>query len=142
LKVIPNTELARAMTERGIELDGISSSYMVVAPRWANLMLYVLCVWRPPRWLWHLMLKPVKACREPQREYPRLNVALRLAYLGKRAVGHMKHADFTVLPGKTGYYLWRLGVVGFLRKNFTKYPPKPVKEKHKPVDVANRIPLS
>jgi radical SAM superfamily enzyme YgiQ (UPF0313 family) len=142
LKVIPNTELARAMSERGIELDGISSSYMVIPPRANTLLLYLLCVWKPPRWIWDRLLRFVKPYGESPKEYPRLGVLLRIAYLGTRAIGHMKHADFTVLPGKTGYYLWRTGVVGFLRRNFTKYPPKPVKERHKPVDVATRIPLS
>ncbi|MGH9279997.1 MAG: B12-binding domain-containing radical SAM protein, partial [Acidimicrobiales bacterium] len=142
LKVIPNTELARAMSEKGIELDGISSSYMVIAPRAANLLLYLLCVWRPPRWLWNRLLRFAKPCREPQKEYPRLGMLLRMAYLAKRAGGHLKHADFTVLPGRTGYFLWRAGIVGLLSKKFIKYPPKPVKEKHKPADVAARIPLT
>src|SRR5437588_12952225 len=56
LKVIPNTELERAMKERGVELDEIDSGYFVIPPRVANLLLYLLCLWKPPRWLWTRLL--------------------------------------------------------------------------------------
>jgi anaerobic magnesium-protoporphyrin IX monomethyl ester cyclase len=141
LKIIPNTELERAMTERGVELDGISSSYMVIPPRAANLLLYVLAVWRPPRWLFDRLLRFVKPCSEPQRMYPRLGTLLRTIYVGHRALGHLRFMDFSVLPGRTGYVLWRLGIVGFCQKHFTRRPPRPKPEKHKRVDVAARIPV-
>ncbi|MDQ3980117.1 MAG: radical SAM protein, partial [Actinomycetota bacterium] len=141
LKIIPNTELERAFTERGIELDGINSSYMTIPPRWANILLYLLAVWRPPRKVWNLLLKRVKPSSEPQKMYPRLGTFLRLLYLAHRAYGHLKHADFTVLPGRSGYILWKLGVVNFVDRRFRPRPPKPKPEKHKPVDVAARIPL-
>jgi hypothetical protein len=142
LKIIPNTEMSRAMTERGIDLEGISSSYMVIPPRWGNLMLYVLAVWRPPRRLFDLMLRPVKPSSEEQRFYPRLGMLLRSAYLAKRAVDHLRFADVSVLPGRSGYMLWRLGVVGFLQRRFVKHPPRPDPKKFKPKDVARRIPLT
>ena len=46
--MIPNTELERLIKERGVELDAIDSSYFVIPPRVGNLLLYVLCLWRPP----------------------------------------------------------------------------------------------
>ena len=46
LKVIPNTGLAESMKQRGIDLDAIDASYLVVPPRVANLMLYLLVLWR------------------------------------------------------------------------------------------------
>ncbi|MDQ4130070.1 MAG: radical SAM protein, partial [Actinomycetota bacterium] len=140
LKIIPNTELERAMTERGVDLDGISSSYMVIPPRAANLILYVLAVWRPPRWLFDKMLKTVKPSSEPQRMYPRVGMLLRSLYLARRAFDHMRFADVSVLPGRTGYVLWRLGIVRALSR-FTPRPPRPKPEKHKRVDVAARIPV-
>ena len=42
LKVIPNTDLERAMTERGVDMQGIDAGYLIVPPRAANLLLYVL----------------------------------------------------------------------------------------------------
>jgi anaerobic magnesium-protoporphyrin IX monomethyl ester cyclase len=142
LKIIPNTELERAMTERGIDLDGISSSYAIIPLRAANLLLYVLAVWRPPRWLFDRLLRFVKPSSEPQRTYPRLGMILRSIYVGKRALDHMRFVDFSVLPGRSGYVLWRLGVVGFLQRHFTRRPPRPERGKHRPVDVAARIPLT
>jgi anaerobic magnesium-protoporphyrin IX monomethyl ester cyclase len=141
LKIIPNTELSRAMTERGVDLEGISSSYMVIPPRWGNLMLYVLAVWRPPRWLFDRLLRRVKPSSEEQPFHPRLGMVLRSAYLAKRAVDHLRFADVSVLPGRSGYVLWRLGVVGFLQRRFVKHPPRPDPKSYKPKDVARRLPV-
>ena len=141
LKIIPNTELERALSERGVDLDGISSSYMIIPPRAANLLLYVLAVWRPPRWVFDRLLRVVKASSEPQRMYPRLGMLLRSVYLAKRGFYHLRFADVSILPGRSGYVLWRLGIVGTLQRLFTKRPPRPQPEKHKRVDVAARIPV-
>ena len=65
LKVIPNTELERLINERGIELDEIDSSFFVIPPRVGNLLLYVLCLWKPPRWLWTRLLNG--SARAPSR---------------------------------------------------------------------------
>src|SRR5205085_491725 len=42
LKVIPNTDLEQAMRDRGIDLEEINSSYLVIPPRAGNLLLYLL----------------------------------------------------------------------------------------------------
>jgi radical SAM superfamily enzyme YgiQ (UPF0313 family) len=141
LKVIPNTELERAMAEKGIDLDGISSSYAVIPPRAANLILYVLQCWRPPRWLFDKMLKFVKPSGEEQKLYPRVGVALRTAALVKRGLGHLRFMDFAVLPGRSSYVFWRLGLVDFCRKRFVKRPPRPEEKQYRRADVAARIPV-
>jgi anaerobic magnesium-protoporphyrin IX monomethyl ester cyclase len=125
LKVIPNTELERAMKERGIDLDEIDSSFFVIPPRVGNLLLYVLCIVKPPRWLWKLLLRRVHASTEPQRLYPRLGVALRTLYLGRRALAHFARMDFSIFPGWTGYIFWRLGVVGLWWGRLTPRYPRP-----------------
>lgn len=61
LKVIPNTELERLIKERGIEVDKIDSSFFVIPPRVGNLLLYVLCLVKPPPWLWKRPLRRVCA---------------------------------------------------------------------------------
>jgi radical SAM superfamily enzyme YgiQ (UPF0313 family) len=141
LKIIPNTEMSRAMTERGIDLEGISSSFMVIPPRAANLMLYILTVCRPPRWVFDQMLRFVKPSSEEQKMYPRLGTFLRSVYIGKRALEHLRFADVSVLPGKSGYVLWKLGIVGFAHRRFVKRSPKPDPKQYKPKDVASRIPV-
>ena len=77
LKVIPNTGLAAAMKERGVDLDDIDESYLAIPPRAANLMLYLIAMWRPPGWLWNRLMGHVRASHEEQKLYPRLGVVLR-----------------------------------------------------------------
>ena len=125
LKVIPNTQLALSMQEQGIDLDEISRTFLWIPPRAANLCLYVLGTFRPPPWMWKRMLKYVHASTTPQKEYPRLGMALRTMYLTRRVLSHMRKIDFSIIPGKTGYYVWRIGLVGLWQKRFTKHPPKP-----------------
>jgi anaerobic magnesium-protoporphyrin IX monomethyl ester cyclase len=125
LKVIPNTELERAMLDRGVEVDKIDSSFFVIPPRVGNLLLYVLCLWKPPRWLWKLLMRKVRASTEPQRLYPRLGLVLRTLYLARRAVAHFARMDFSIFPGWTGYVFWRLGLVGLWQRRFTPRPPRP-----------------
>ena len=74
LKVIPNTGLATAMEERGVDLDEIDDSYLAIPPKWANLMLYIIALWRPPPWLWNRLMGHVRASHEEQKLYPRLGV--------------------------------------------------------------------
>jgi radical SAM superfamily enzyme YgiQ (UPF0313 family) len=125
LKVIPNTELERLVKERGVEVDKIDSSFFVIPPRVANLLLYVLCLWKPPGWLWKRLLGRVRASTEPQPLYPRLGLVLRTLYLGRRAVAHFARMDFSIFPGWTGYVFWRLGLVRMWQRRFAKRPPKP-----------------
>jgi radical SAM superfamily enzyme YgiQ (UPF0313 family) len=125
LKVIPNTELERLIKERGVELDEIDSSYFVIPPRAGNLLLYVLCLWKPPQWLWKLLLARVRSSTEPQRLYPRLGLVLRTLYLGKRALAHFRRMDFSIFPGWTGYVFWRLGLVGLWQRRFAPRHPRP-----------------
>jgi radical SAM superfamily enzyme YgiQ (UPF0313 family) len=127
LKVIPNTDLEKAMKERGIDLEEINSSYIVIPPRAANLLLYLLNLVKPPRWLWKLLLRSVRASGEPQRLYPRLGLVLRTLHLTKRALGHMRRMDFSITPGWIGYACWRVGLVELWWTRFTRRPPKPAR---------------
>ena len=125
LKVIPNTELERLIKERGVEVDKIDSSFFVIPPRVGNLLLYVLCLWKPPAWLWQLLLRRVRASTEPQPLYPRLGLVLRTLYLARRALAHFRRMDFSIFPGWTGYVAWRLGLVGLWHRRFNPRLPRP-----------------
>jgi hypothetical protein len=57
--------------------------------------------------------------------YPRIGAVLRVMYLTKRAVGHMRRLDFSIMPGWTGYICWRIGLVGFWWKHMTPRLPRP-----------------
>ena len=132
LKVIPNTGLAAAMEERGIDLDDIDESYLAIPPRWANIMLYLIAIWRPPPWLWNRLMGRVRASSEPQKLYPRLGLVLRTMYLTKRVLAHLRVMDFSITPGKTGYYAWKIGLVGLWQKRFTRRPDRPSRTKRAP----------
>ncbi|HWF53645.1 MAG TPA: B12-binding domain-containing radical SAM protein [Solirubrobacteraceae bacterium] len=125
LKVIPNTELERLMNERGVELDEIDSSYFVIPPRVGNLLLYVLCLCKPPQWLWRRLLGRVRASTEAQPIYPRIGLILRTLYLAHRALWHFMRMDFSIFPGWTGYVFWRIGAVGTYRRRLAKRHPRP-----------------
>jgi anaerobic magnesium-protoporphyrin IX monomethyl ester cyclase len=125
LRVIPNTQLAKEMEERGFDLDDIDQNYFAVPPRMGNLLMYLLPVVRPPRWLWDRLLRRVEASTTPQKEYPRTLTFLRGIYLAKRGSDHVRHMDFSVWPGRTGYVLWRLGITGFWQRRIWKRLPRP-----------------
>jgi anaerobic magnesium-protoporphyrin IX monomethyl ester cyclase len=125
LKVIPNTDLERAMRERGVELEKINSSYLVIPPRAANLLLYLLCIVKPPEWLWRRLLARARASTEPQTLYPRLGMFLRLLYLVRRVLPHVQRLDFSITPGWVGYWAWRTGLVGLWNRRVNRRLPKP-----------------
>jgi radical SAM superfamily enzyme YgiQ (UPF0313 family) len=129
LKVIPNTGLEAAMRERGVDLDEIDESYLAIPPRSANLMLYLIALWRPPPWLWNRLMSHVRASGEPQKLYPRLGLVLRTLYLTKRVLSHLRVMDFSITPGKTGYYAWKVGLVSLWQKRLTRRPPRPERTK-------------
>jgi radical SAM superfamily enzyme YgiQ (UPF0313 family) len=125
LKVIPNTGLAEAMKQRGIDLEAIDDSYLIVPPRAANLLLYLLVLWRPPRWLWERLLGRVRASSEPQPLYPRIGMLLRTLYLTRRVLWHLRVMDLSITPGKTSHWLWRLGLVRFWQRWLVRRAPRP-----------------
>ena len=38
----------------------------------------------------------------------------------KKAFDHLRFMDFSVLPGKPGYYLWKFGVISFWHRYILK----------------------
>jgi anaerobic magnesium-protoporphyrin IX monomethyl ester cyclase len=125
LKVIPNTELEKKLKELGVDIEEISATFMAIPARVNNLLLYLLTIWRPPPWLWRRLLGHVRASTEEQRLYPRLGRLLRGMYLTRRALSHLVKLDFSATPGRTGYYVWRLGLIGLWRRRLTRRLPRP-----------------
>jgi radical SAM superfamily enzyme YgiQ (UPF0313 family) len=129
LRIIPNTEMEKVMLERGIDVESISGNYLSLPPRWANLMMHLLAVWRPPRWLFDRLLKRARACTEPQREYPQLAFFLRVLFLTRRGLDHLRCMDFSTIPGRFGYFCWRFGVLTFWRRYLTPRPAGPTRDR-------------
>ena len=140
LRVIPNTVLEKQMKDAGIDLEQINAYYAVLHPSLANALLYLITFWKPPRWLFDRMLKHVEARQTPQKQYPRLVLALRSLYLLKRAYDHMRFMDFSVITGKVGYVFWRLGIISFWRRFLIPRMPSPTTgyAAQQPVEPADR----
>lgn len=127
LKAIPNTRLEETLRERGVNIEEISENYVNIPPRWANLVLYLLVVWRPSRKIFDWLLKRVRASSEEQELYPKLALLLRTVYLCKRAVDHLRHLDFTTIPGYPGYLAWKIGLVDFWWKRVIPKMDRPAR---------------
>jgi len=124
LKIIPNTELERSFKEQGVELDSIDKYYSVLAPTFANLLVYMLTFYKPSRRRFEKLLEKVKPVRAPQPEYRFWTFCMRFLYLCNKALTHLKFMDFSVITGVSGYIFWKLGIVGFWNRFITpKYRP-------------------
>jgi len=120
LRVIPNTVLEKQMSEAGIDIEEINQNYTSLRPTWANVLLYVLMLWRPPRKWFDRMLKRVRAYSEPQHDYDLLIALVRIPWLIQQGLRHMRFLEFSVITGAPGYILWRLGIVKLWSKLFAR----------------------
>ncbi|HUQ62863.1 MAG TPA: radical SAM protein [Acidimicrobiales bacterium] len=127
LKVIPNTDLERDMRERGVDIEEISDNYLQIPPRVGNLLLYVLALWRPPRWLFDRWLRHVRASSENPKTYPTLGSILRTLYFARNVVDYLRFMDFSHINGWPGWVAWRSGLIGLWRKHFNLRPPRPTR---------------
>ena len=59
-------------------------------------------------------------------------MCIRDRYLTKRVLAHLRVMDFSITPGKTGYYAWKVGLVGFWQRHLTRRPKRPDRTKKQP----------
>ncbi len=119
LRIIPNTKMADDFAERNIHPKDIGEGYKTTMPTLANAMVYLLSVLRPPKWIYTRMLKQVR----PYEEDPRRSLLFpicRLLYKFRVTYGMIQSLDFSVIPGKTGWVLWKVGIIGFLQRKRMK----------------------
>jgi radical SAM superfamily enzyme YgiQ (UPF0313 family) len=126
LRIIPNTPLEKQMTERGFNLDQIGENYRTVRPTFANVLLQIVMVWCPPRWLFDRWLTKVRAYGEEQRSYKILIHIVRIPWFVQQALRHLRHGEFTAITGYPGYLLWKAGALRLLRLAFVRHlaPPR------------------
>lgn len=120
LRVIPNTEMEKKLREHEISMEEISSNYLRNAPTFANCLVYLLTVFRPPRPIFDYLLRFVKPYSEKQPHFPILFLICRILWLGKRTFYHIRFMDFSTIPGRAGWLFWKLGIIKFWRKNILK----------------------
>ena len=71
-------------------------------------------------WLYKILRKKVYPVTTKQTLYPILFPLVRIVYLMKRGFDHLRFMDFSILPGKSGYYLWKLGIIKFWQRFILK----------------------
>ena len=86
----------------------------------ANCLVFALTFWKIPRWLYVILRKKVYPIQMKQPHYPVLFALARTGYMIKRAYDHLRFLDFSILPGKVGYYLWKFGIIHMWKRLFTK----------------------
>ena len=120
LRVIPNTVLEKQMKENGIDLEQINANYTSLRPTFANVLLYILLIWRLPRKWFDKLLPHVRAFNEPQKMHPVLIHFVRIPWLIKQGLRHLRFGEFSVITGYSGYALWKLGLLGLWKKLFAR----------------------
>ncbi|HEX2121972.1 MAG TPA: radical SAM protein [Thermoanaerobaculia bacterium] len=120
LRVIPNTVLEKQMEENGIDLEQINANYTTLRPTFANVLLYVLLVWRLPRKWFDRLLPRVRAYNEPQPMHPVLILLARIPWLVKQGLRHLRFGEFSVITGYSGYVLWKTGILRVWKKLFAR----------------------
>jgi len=121
LRVIPNTDMAKQLEDRGIDIPSITKYYGSGYHRTlANCLVFALTFWKIPKWLYKILRKKVQPMQVEQPHYPILFTLARLGYMIKRAYDHLRFLDFSILPGKVGYFLWKLRIIKVWQKLFTK----------------------
>ena len=123
LNVMPNTELARQFAELGIEPGGAGRNFKRLTPTIGNAALYLLCLVKPPRWIFQGILSRARPAAEKQRLYPNLHRLLRSLWLARRGMAHLRFMDFAGLPGSIGYLLYGVGAIDFWHRYLN---PRPV----------------
>ena len=117
LRVIPNTTLAKDIEERGLNVPEIRKSYIVDNHRtMGTCLVFALTFWKIPRWLYKILRNKIYPVHKKQSHYPILYWFCRTGYFIKRGFDHMRFMDFSLIPGKPGYYLWKFGVISFWRR--------------------------
>ncbi len=115
LRIIPNTEMAGDFAKLKILAKDIGEGYKAARPTLANAMVYMMTVLRPPKWIYHRMLKRVKPY-EDHPEHSPLFPVFHLLYKFRVACDLIRSLDFSVFPGRTGWVFWKLGIIRFSQR--------------------------
>jgi radical SAM superfamily enzyme YgiQ (UPF0313 family) len=118
LRIIPNTPLEKQMIDHGFDIEQISENYRTVRPTFANVLMQIIMVWQPPRWLFDRWLRKVRAYGEEQKSYPILIRLVRAPWFIQQGWRHLRHGEFTVITGYSGYILWKAGALRLLKSFF------------------------
>jgi anaerobic magnesium-protoporphyrin IX monomethyl ester cyclase len=121
LRVLPNTELLNQFEVSNTSYMSINDkSYTLVRPTFANILIYLIDIYKMPNGIFEFLLKYVQPFGEKQREFPIVLVIVRSIYMAKRGWRHMGFLDFSNFPGligKLGFMFWKMGWIKRSHKN-------------------------
>ena len=121
LRIIPNTQLAKDVKKRGLDIPEIDALYQIGYHRtMGNVLVFFLTVFKMPRWLYRYLRNKIYPVHTKQPHYPILFAFVRTLYFVKRGFDHVRFMDFSVLPGKPGYYLWKFKIISFWQRFILK----------------------
>lgn len=125
LRNIPGTELENQLNKLKEEghpgVESIDMNYHAITPTLANVWLFTIATIRPPKRVFEWMLTKVKPAHEGAKRYPFLLWLSRLMFFTKRGLNDLRFMDFSVLPGKVGYALWKIRFITFWQKYFCRH---------------------
>lgn len=114
LRMQPNTTMADQFQELNIRPEDLASeSYKSLRPTFANGVMVLLTLVKPPRFVFDRLLEGVRGVSDEQKLYPLIFFALHTLYVFKRGFSHLRFMDFTRIPGRTAWLCWKIGLVGF-----------------------------
>ena len=129
LRIIPNTQLAKDFEEKGLDVPLIDQNYHSGFHRTlGNTLVFALAVWKMPRWLYKILRDKTYPVQSKQPHYPILFKFFHTTYLVSRAVDYLRFLDFSLLPGKVGYFLWKFRIINFWQRFFLKHYQLPNKK--------------
>ena len=103
--------------DRGLKVPPIDKSYYIDYHRTiGNILIFALTFWKFPKWLYNILRAKIYPVQEKQTTYPILFWLTRMTYLVRRAYSHLRFMDFSLLPGRVGYVLWKFGIIRFWQR--------------------------
>lgn len=121
LRIIPNTQMAKDLEERGLKIPEIDADYFTGYHRtMGNALVFALTVWKFPEWIYKILRNKIYPAHTKQKSYPIFFTICRTAYYIKRGLDHLRFMDFSFLPGKPGYYLWKFGIISLWHRFILK----------------------
>tara|TARA_R110002126_G_scaffold66038_7_gene167956 strand:- start:89 stop:1861 length:1773 start_codon:yes stop_codon:yes gene_type:complete len=125
LRIIPGTVLAQQVeelkkTDPKISMDEIDTNYHDTNKTFYNALMFVSATFRIPKPIFERLHKYVIPCRDKPKPRPLLHFTCRAFFFAKRGLNDLRFMDFSVLPGRVGYWMWRLGIIAAWQKFFVK----------------------
>jgi hypothetical protein len=82
--------------------------------------MVLLTLVKPPRFAFDRLLKGVRGVSDEQKLYPLIFLALHTLYVFKRGFSHLRFMDFTHMPGRIPWLLWKVGIISFWQRRMTR----------------------